>query len=188
MEYAAAPARGFAPASEPMNKTRPRESSPAQSRESLHRSLMDSLLEKVDFEVPPGVVERQLRNHMEQTHRQFQGKVPDDVLRDQMMRLQEDGRPQAERRVREAFALEAIARESDVQVDEAALEERLAELAEAQGVTPEKFRETAQEQGWIHAIREQLLDQAVFGFLAEKAQVKDVEPTIETSGGDAETD
>ena len=102
--------------------------------------------------------------------------------------LGQDGRPQAERRVREAFALEAIARESDVQVDEAALEERLAELAEAQGVTPEKFRETAEEQGWIHAIREQLLDQAVFGFLAEKAQVKDVEPTIETSGGDAETD
>jgi len=151
----------------------------------LNKSLMDSLLDKVDFEVPPGVVERQLRNHMEQTHRQFQGRVPDEVLRDQLMRLQEDGRPQAERRVREAFALEAIARVHEVKVDEEALDVRLGELAEAQGVTIEKFRQTAEEQGWIHAIREQLLDQAVFGFLAEQAQVKDVEPTEETAGGGA---
>ncbi len=152
------------------------------STEALNRSLMDAILDQVDFEVPPGVVERQLRNHMEQTHRQFQGRVPDEVLRDQLMRLQEDGRPQAERRVREAFVLEAVARENDVEVEDAALDERLGELAEAQGVTVDKFKQTAEEQGWIQAIREQLLDQAVFGYLAGQATVNDVQPTPETSG------
>jgi len=147
---------------------------------------MDSLLGKLDFEVPPGVVERQLRSHMESTHRQFHGRVPDHMLREQLMRIQEDGRPQAERRVREAFVLEAVARVHEVKVDEAALEERLQELAEAQGVSADKFRQTAREQGWMQSIEAQLLDQAVFGFLAEQAEVQDVEPTAATSGGTSE--
>jgi trigger factor len=153
------------------------------SREALNTSLMDSLLGKLDFEVPPGVVERQLRSHMESTHRQYHGRVPDEVLREQLMRIQEDGRGQAERRVREAFVLEAVARLHEVKIDEALLDERLGELAEAQGVSADKFRQTAQEQGWMQSIEAQLLDQAVFGFLAEQAQVSDVQPTAATSGG-----
>jgi len=160
----------------------------AKGRESeaeniLHRSLMDSLLERCSFEVPPGVVERQLQSQLESTHRQFQGRVPHDVLHQQLTRMQETGRPLAERRVREAFLLEALATRHGLEVSEVEVEARLGEMAEAQGMDAGTLREMASRQGWLPAIEVELRNRKVFELLASHALID--ESPIESSADEA---
>ena len=149
------------------------------SERSLHESLVESLIGLTDFEVPPGVVERQLQGQMRQMHEQFQGRVPEEVIRQQMQRMQEEGRPVAERRVREGFLIEKIVSDQGLSAGEAEVEARLEEMAEAQGMEAGMLRSMAEQQGWLPAIEQELLEQKAYGWLAEQATIEDVEPEPE---------
>ena len=144
------------------------------SERSLHESLVESLIGLTEFEVPPGVVERQLQGQMRQLHQQFQGRVPDEVIHQQMQRMREDGRPVAERRVREAFLIEKIVQDQGFSASEADVEGRLAEMAEAQGMEVNMLRSMAEQQGWLPAIEQELLEQSAYAWLADQATIEDV--------------
>ncbi|MBW2421462.1 MAG: trigger factor, partial [Deltaproteobacteria bacterium] len=141
----------------------------------LHRSVMESLLEGTEFEVPPGIVERQLHGQMDNMRRQFHGQVPEEVLQQQLARIHEEGRSNAERRVKESFLLEAIAEVEKIEASDEELELRLAEMAEQQGMAVEQVTKMAQEQGWLDAIRREVADGKVLDFLASEATVEEVE-------------
>ena len=83
---------------------------------TLRSSVMESLIARTSFEVPPGIVERQLQHQISSFQREYGQHVPEDVMRSQIGRMAEEGRPAAERRVREAFLLEAVAKARGVEV------------------------------------------------------------------------
>jgi trigger factor len=147
---------------------------------ALHQSLLDALIEATDFEVPPGVIERQLQSQLRSMHDQFHGRVPEDVLHQQLRRMQEDGRPMAERRVRESFLLEAIATEQEIEATPADVDARLQEMAGDQGMELEQLRSIAERQGWLHAIEHELVEQKAYAWLAERANVEEFDPASES--------
>ncbi|HKX45341.1 MAG TPA: trigger factor [Planctomycetota bacterium] len=156
---------------------------------ALHQSLMESLLALTTFEVPPGVVERQLQGQLRSLHDQFQGRVPHEVLVQQLRRMQEDGRPVAERRVREAFLLQAIVEREQLRATPEEIDARLAEMAGAQGMELAKLRSAAQEQGWLGALEHELVEQRAYAWLAERANVEEVEADSATeTDGDSATE
>ncbi|MBW2384746.1 MAG: trigger factor [Deltaproteobacteria bacterium] len=155
------------------------------AKQALQRSLIDALIEASSFEVPPGVIDRQLQSQLRSMHSQYQGRVPDEVLQEQLGRMQEEGRPAAERRVREAFLFDAIAEAESIEVGEADVGVRLGEMAEAQGVDVEKLRGMAQQQGWLHAVEQELRDQKVFELLVSRARVEEVEADEEAEATEA---
>ena len=144
------------------------------SERSLHESLVESLIALTEFEVPPGVVERQLQGQMKQMYDQFQGRVPDDVIQQQMQRMQEEGRPTAERRVREGFLIEKIVTDQALSASEPEVDARLEEMAQAQGMEVDMLRTMAAQQGWLPAIEQELLEQKAYSWLAEQATIEDV--------------
>ncbi len=154
----------------------------------LHDSILDSLIERVPFEVPPGIVNRQLQSQMQQMQQRFQGQVPDEVLHGQLERMREEGRPMAERRVREALLLEAIAEAQGLEVGEADVEARLSEMAEAQGMELDAVRNMAQTQGWLDAVELELRDKAVYQMLVSTAEVVEFDPAAELAEVDDEAD
>jgi trigger factor len=141
----------------------------------LRRTVMDSLIKRTDFELPPGMVERQLQHQIESFRREYERQVPEQVLQSQLVRMAEDGRDAAARRVREAFLLEAVAKAEGIEVTEEDVEARLDEMAEGRGMQPGQLKKIAREQGWHEAIRSELLDQKAFDFLIEGADVEEVE-------------
>jgi trigger factor len=152
-----------------------------QSAKSVsHRSVMESLLERTEFEVPPGIVERQLHGQMDNMKRQFEGQVPEEVLQQQLMRVHDEGRPKAERRVKEAFLLEAIAEAEKIEASDEELDLRLAEMAEQQGMPTEQVKKMAEQQGWLEAIRKEVADGKVLDFLVAGATVEVVEEDEES--------
>lgn len=143
---------------------------------ALNESLIESLIALTDFEVPPGVVERQLQSQMRQLHEQFQGRVPDEVIHQQLRRMQEDGRPVAERRVREALLIEKIVAEQDLAAADEEVDGRLQDMADAQGMDVATLRPMAEQQGWLQAIEHEVVEQKAYAWLAEQATVEDVDP------------
>jgi trigger factor len=141
----------------------------------MRRSLLDSLIEKTDCEVPAGVVERQLMGQISSMQKQYEGKVPDEMLRTQLMRMAEEGRSGAERRVREAFLLEAVARAEDLEVAEEDLDLRLDEMAKEQGIPVPQMRKLAETRGIRDAIRAEMLEDKALAFLASQATVEEIE-------------
>lgn len=148
----------------------------AQSDQALDRSLMDSLLGLCEFEVPPGVVDRQLQSQMQSLYQQFQGRMPDDVIQQQLRRMQEEGRPEAERRVRELLVLEAVAKQEELEVSSEEVDERLEEMAASQGMEVPQLRQMAEQQSWLPAIEAELRDKKVYAVLAQAAEIEEVEP------------
>jgi len=144
-----------------------------QAEAALHKSVMDSLLARTDFEVPPGIVERQLMSQLESMQQQFQGQIPPDILQQQLMRMREEGRDSAERRVRESWVLEAVVEAQSIEVGPAEVDSRFTELAERQGMSAEQLKKMAAEQGWDHAIEAELLDKKALAFLASRATVEE---------------
>ena len=118
-----------------------------EARQALNRSLMDALVERTEFELPPGLVERQIESQMEQLKRQFAGQVPEEILRQEIGRMREDGREQAEQRVREMLLIDAIARANDIEATADEVAVRIDELAAQQGVEPEMFRQAGGTAG-----------------------------------------
>jgi trigger factor len=144
-----------------------------QARSVLRRSLLDALIERSDFEVPPGLIERQLHSQMHSMQQQFEGRVASDVLQAELARLHETGREGAERRVREALLLDAVVRANEIGIDDEKIDARLDELAAAQGTDPATMRRLADAQGWRQSIEAELLDEAALDFLASRASVEE---------------
>ena len=156
----------------------------AQADQALDQSLMESLLGLCDFEVPPGVVDRQLQSQMQSLYQQFQGRMPDDMIQQQLRRMQEEGRPAAERRVQEILVMEAVASAKEIEVSSEEVDDRLHEMAESQGMKVSELRKMAEQQGWFQAIEAELRDKKVHALLAESADIQEVE--AESPEGEAE--
>ncbi|MEE8581938.1 MAG: trigger factor [Myxococcota bacterium] len=148
-----------------------------QAQAALHRSLLDALVERTSFEVPVGLVERRLQGQLASMQRQLEGQVPAESLQAQLTRMQEEGRPAVERRVRESLLLEAVAESQSLSASDEDVDARLQEMAEEQGVDVAQLRKLALEQAWHDAIRVELVDRKALDFLASEAKVEETTDT-----------
>ena len=157
-----------------------------QADQALDQSLMESLLGLCDFEVPPGVVDRQLQSQMQSLYQQFHGRMPDEMIQQQLSRMQEEGRPAAERRVREILVMEAVAEARDIEVTGEEVDARIQEMAEMQGMEASQLRQTAEQQGWFPAIEAELRDKKVYALLADSADIQELE--VDSPEGETDTE
>lgn len=145
--------------------------------QEMNRTLVDSLIERAEFDVPPGMVDRQLQQRLEQAHRQFQNQMPHDAIHEMMDRWREEWRPDAERDVREALLLEAVAKQEALEVAEEDIEAKITELAEAQGMAVDRLRQMWGEDGLERAVESQLRDEKALEFLGARAKVEETTDT-----------
>lgn len=147
------------------------------ARAELQRSLMDVLVERTSFEVPPGLAEQQLERQLRQAAGRLSGSAPEDQLRAQLERWREEWRPAAEREVREGLLLEAVARERAIEVSDEEVEAHIEKLATSQGLTAEKLRQALDADALVAMARGQLLDEKALEFLAATAKVEETADT-----------
>ncbi len=141
------------------------------AKAELHRTLLDALIARTGFELPPGLVTRQLERLLQNAARRLTGAVPDAQLEAQIGRWKEEWRPRAEREVRETLLLEAIAKARGIQAEAGEVEARIAQLAREQRVDPARLRRAWGEDGLERALRTQVSDEKVLDFLASTAKV-----------------
>jgi trigger factor len=149
------------------------------SDNALHKSLLDDLVTRTSFEVPPTLVERQLESQLQQFEQQMQGRVPEADLRARLAQMREEGWDEARRRVQEALLLERVAKHAELEASEEEIDARLEEMATGQGVDAKMMREMAEAQGWRPAVGAEVVDRKALEHLVESAQITDVEASEE---------
>ena len=147
------------------------------AKAELRRTLMDSLIERTAFEVPPGMLERRLEQRLAIARQQLGSAFPEDELNQRMIEWRERWRPAAERDVREMLLLESVAREAGCEVEESAVEERIEQMAREQGIDPARMRQAYGERGMLDALRAQLLEDKALEFLVSEAKVEEMTGT-----------
>ncbi len=139
----------------------------------LRRSLLDALIERTRFEVPPGMRERALGRQLHAARHRLEGQVAEAALERQLAHWQEEWRPRAEREVREALLLEALARAEAIAPAPAEVEARIEQMARERGTPPARLRKSFGEGVLEEAVRVELRDEQVLARLAERAKVEE---------------
>jgi trigger factor len=148
-----------------------------ESKQELHRTVMDSLIERAPLDVPPGMVERQLEGRLRQAHQRFGDQIPHEVLHQQLDRWREEWREGAERQVRESLLLEAVAESENLSVSPEDVSSRVQEMAQEQGVDAERLLQAYGGEGFEGALEAQLRDEKALEFLVARAKVEETTDT-----------
>ncbi len=144
-----------------------------ESEAVFQRTLMDSLLARCAFEVPPGLVERQLERQLQAAHRRMESQVPHDALHRQLARWREEWRPEAEREVRERLVLEAVAEAWKIEVEDAEVEGRIEAMAAEQGIERSQLLRALGDDALRDALRAQIRDEQALARLGAEAKVRE---------------
>jgi trigger factor len=148
-----------------------------QSEAALRASLLDAVLARTSFEVPAGLIERRLERRLARAHQELEGSIPHDTLHAQLDQWRESWRSRAERDVREALVLEAVADAQAIQASDEEVDARIREMAAAEGVDAKRLLRAYRENEVFEALRAQLRDEKALAFLASKASIDDVSDT-----------
>jgi len=154
-----------------------RESRDQAANTELRRSVVDALIERTAFDVPPGVVDGQLERRLRMASQQLHGSVDHDALHAQLDRWRVEWRPAAEREVRERWLLDAVADAQALTVDDAAVAEQIEQMAAAQGMNAGQLREQLDADLLDASIREDLRRDLALDFLAATAKVEEIADT-----------
>lgn len=146
------------------------------AQQALRRSLLDALIERTAFEVPPGLVDRQLSQRLSRAHEQLHSLMPHEELHARMDEWRVAWRPEAEREVRESLLLDAVAGQQGFEATEAEVQGRIEEIAREQGIAPARLATLYEERGLTPALRVRIREEKALEFLTSRAKV------AETSG------
>ncbi len=145
------------------------------SDRAFERSLLDDLVTRTSFEVPPTLVARQLESQVQQLEQQLRGRLSESDLRMRVAQVREEGWEEAKRRVQEALLLESVATRATLVASEEEIDARLDEMAQSQGFDAKLMHDLAKAQGWHAAIAAEIVDRKALAHLAEHARIRDVE-------------
>jgi len=144
----------------------------AESRQALDDKLVDALLARHEFGVPDAMVMRQVAHQVEHTRDRLrrQGVDPDGIQWD-YGKLLGELRPGAERAVRRALLLEAIADREAVAAADADVEAEVEKLARASQRPAPAVQRMMDKSGDLQALRHGLRERKTLDLLIEHAKV-----------------
>lgn len=150
------------------------------AQRAMREQICDHLLEKTDFELPEGVVQRHTAQVL--TRRavdlMMQG-VPREQIDEHMAELQSQAGEQARRDLKLSFILGRLADEMDVQVGDEEINAQVAQMAAQQDRRPERVRQELEQDGRLDELAHNLREQKVLDAILEKAEVVETEETSE---------
>jgi len=142
----------------------------------IHDALLDAIIERKPFDIPPGLAQREIDQRMQSIERMFGGSSPDE-LRESIRRSTRD---RVYTDLRRAVVLSAIVRREGITVDDAALaakiEEKVAHAAEHHGQPIAKVRAQYASEEARDGVRSELESEQALAFLKARATILEEEP------------
>jgi trigger factor len=144
-----------------------------QNRRMLEEATVDAVLARHEFVVPESLVLREVSHRIGHAREGLrrQGVDPDAVRWD-YGKLAGELRPDAERAVRRALLLEAIADREELTVSEAEVQAEIERLARESGRAPQAVRSLLERGGDLGGLRLGLREAKTLAFLVEHARIE----------------
>jgi trigger factor len=153
----------------------------------LKKRLMETVAEKVEFELPEILVTTEIENAV--------GRVRENLMRSGSSfektglseeKVREDFREDAEKRVKEMLILGEIANREDITVDDEEVAKSISGIAQSMGQPVESIYQYYEARGLMDSLRETLMEEKTLNYLVEHANIP-VKKSEETKP-DKETD
>lgn len=159
-----------------------REHAVERADRNVEEAIIDDILGRVDFPVPPTVLSRTVGERLQ--HEAMQALYAGQMKGDDMQSWVADRKPElekdAERSIRAWYLIQKIAKKEKIFATESDLEAKINEIARREGQTPTQVREQLREKDGIEELRAGALEEKVRKFLRDKAEIKE-----ETAASDA---
>jgi trigger factor len=145
----------------------------ADNQRALEGGVLDAVLAGHSFEVPEALVLRQVGHQIEHAREQMrrQGVDPDRIPWD-YKKLLEDLRPGAEKAVKRALLIEAIALKEGLAAGDTDVDAEIERVAQASQRPAPAVRRMLEQSGDLEGIRHSLGERRTVEFLIEKNQAK----------------
>jgi trigger factor len=144
----------------------------SESRRALEEKVVDALLARHEFGVPEAMVMRQVAHQVEHTRERLrrQGVDPDGIQWD-YTKIVGELRPGAEKAVRRALLLEAIADKETLAATEADVDAEVERFAKASQRPAAAVRRMMEKSGDLEALRHGLRERKTLDLLIEHTRV-----------------
>ncbi len=151
------------------------ESKGRQAATENENRVVDKVVDNATMEIPDAMLETQVRNMVSDYGRrmQSQGLSMEQYLHytgQTMADLEEQMKPQAERRIRTRLVLEAVAKAENLQVEDEAVEREIKSMAASYKMEEQTVRDQLGEAG-LAQVKEDLLVQEAIDFLVAEAKL-----------------
>ena len=147
-------------------EARKRDEQASAQREALLSTLVDAH----SFDVPPGMVERELQS-MARSQATRMARRGADVKTFDFAKFAEENRSLAEKRVKGLLLLDEIAEKEKLEVGEAELSQAIASMARSAGQTADDVRKYYEAQdGGLDSLRASLMREKTLGLLLSRAK------------------
>ncbi len=139
--------------------------------------LVDILLEKNIFDIPPTLVEKQLYMMMINAQQRMAYNGLDAKKAAELSYSMRDRiRIEAEKMVRTSLLLEAIAEKESINVDEQDREKRFAEIAARYTQDVESVKSSYEKEGMMENFAAEIVEQKTLDFIERRAKIKITDP------------
>lgn len=145
----------------------------------LGNLLVKEIVKRNPFPVAPALVDRHAESMVNRAKAQLMmagidldaGDAPFDASK-----MKDEMKTEAEEEARATILLQAIAEREGVEVTDADIQKRVAELATARQENAKKLRAELERTGRIHGVRAQLLQEKTLDMLLSQAKISDEDP------------
>jgi len=147
------------------------ESGETEATSQAKREVVRQVVEKSDFEVPQGLVDRALESMMKSYKEEFDSSK-DPTAAEKLTEMEEKLRPLAVNLVKEEFIIADIAERESIVVEDSDIEAIITTIAGRSGTPVEEVRKKASESDEIDHWRRDVLKKKVLDFLYANAEVE----------------
>jgi trigger factor len=153
--------------------------------DELRRAVLDRLHERVQFELPPTLVLREMDQMVASLRRRLaQAGSDPSALRFDEEKMREEMRPVAEKNLKDRILLAHVAAQQDLTATAEDENEELAKLAERYGQSVATLRDFYTNNQLLDELRNRIVEQKTLKFLTSGANIASVEAS-ETKPADA---
>ncbi|MCA9713124.1 MAG: trigger factor, partial [Myxococcales bacterium] len=149
-----------------------REEDARQAEREARTRLVNTLLERNEFEVAPSMINREVSAQVDMYKRQFaqQGLTLAQAGMSEQGLVQQL-RPRANFQVRAFLLLDAIGKKHDIAVTDEDVEKELATMAEERGQNVDRLRASMESNNQLVLLRAQLREERILDFLMGTAEI-----------------
>jgi len=145
-------------------------------KRSIRNQVVQSLLERVNFDLPESIVEQETRSVVHELVTDYHRKgASGDAIEGRKDEIYAVAARSAKDRVKLLFLFQRIAERQGMRVSQEEMTTRIIALATQYQMAPDKFVKELEKRNGVQEIHNQLMHEKVVDFLADNAKVEDVE-------------
>ncbi len=159
----------------------------AEAERDARRRLVETILERNDFDPAPSMVSREVAAQVDLFKRQLaQQGMSLQMMGTSDAQMAERMRPQSTFNVKAFLLLDAIGKKEDIDVSDEDFDAEIEEMAKEQGQNVQRLRAQLEQRQQLVLLRAQMREEKILDFLMDKAKVTEApDPEEDEATGDA---